>query len=144
LTSITNPLEGKGKSNRPPKLTIIQAKASLRTMFQYLQDKAALVVNKVRIASQFTPTALRKVSHAAKAAAQNLRILSYGIRNLPYQKLCLQLGRLTIDHPYHTAFTLFSVATLIAPGLVISPLLGLLGFTSSGVAAGRFGFISYQ
>ena len=40
------------------------------------------------------------------------------------------------EHPYQTAFYVVNGVVFLAPGLVTTPLLGLLGFTARGPAAG--------
>ena len=42
------------------------------------------------------------------------------------------------EHPYQTAFHVVGGVVFFAPGVITTPLLGWLGFSASGPAAGKF------
>ena len=48
------------------------------------------------------------------------------------------------EHPYQTAFHVVNGVVTIAPGLVTTPLLGLMGFGSLGPKAGKYASLLFD
>lgn len=75
---------------------------------------------------------------AFEAAKANLGNTVTGLKNLMWDKLPESARNYLSAHPNLTAFQVISMLVILCPGLVVMPVLGLLGFSSIGPVAGEY------
>lgn len=79
----------------------------------------------------------RTANATFEAAKQTFASLAQGLRHTQWEDLPSWVRNYMVEHPGLTAAQIICLVVVAVPAIFTMPLLGALGFTSLGPAAGR-------
>lgn len=82
--------------------------------------------------------------NSLEAAKQQFGDKINGLKNLTWEHIPAPVRNHIERHPHLTAVQLILILLTLAPGLIVAPTLGVLGFSSIGPVAGGYHIIKFD